>query len=102
VNEKFVIREGEDYFVDGNDYRKLITDKMKRVNFILEAHRIGHEGYYKIYQRLRKSFYWNNMVMNIKRVEQSCDKCKLNRSQPYTVVLVVFLNLKYGYLLCYQ
>ena len=83
INEKFVTIDGEDYFVDGNDYRKLITDQTERVKLILEAHKIGHEGYYKTYQRLRKSFYWNNMVMDIKRVVQSCDKCQLNRSQPY-------------------
>ena len=32
INEKFVTIDGEDYFVDGNDYRKLITDQTERVN----------------------------------------------------------------------
>ena len=35
INEKFVTIDGEDYFVDGNDYRKLITDQMERVKLIL-------------------------------------------------------------------
>jgi len=66
VNKKFVTIDDEDYFVDGNDYCKLITDQIERVKLILEAHKIDHEGYYKTYQRLRKSFYWNNMVMLLK------------------------------------
>jgi len=46
INEKFVTIDSENYFVDGNDYRKLITDQMDRVKLILEAHKIGHEDYY--------------------------------------------------------
>jgi len=57
---------------------------MERVKLILEAHKIDHEGYYKTYQKLSKSFYWNNMVMDIKIVVQNCNKCQLNRSQPYS------------------
>ena len=37
INEKFITIDGEDYFVDGNDYRKLITDQTERVKLILEA-----------------------------------------------------------------
>jgi len=41
---------------------------MERVKLILETHKIGHERYYNTQQRLRKTFYWNNMAMDIKRV----------------------------------
>jgi len=83
INEKFTTINGEDYFIDGNNYRKLITDVNERIKLILEAHNIGHEGYYKTYQRLRRSHYWNDMVNDVKRVISKCEKCQLNRPQPY-------------------
>jgi len=83
INEKFTKIDGTDYFIDGNNYRKLITDTSEKVKLILEAHGIGHEGYFKTYQRLKKSYYWNDMVNDIKRIISKCDKCQLNRPQPY-------------------
>ena len=83
INEKFVTLDGEEYFVDGTNYRKLITDTTEKIKLILDAHNIGHEGYYKTYQRLRKCYYWNDMVNDIKRITQKCEKCQLNRPQPY-------------------
>jgi len=67
VEEKFTTIDGVDYFVDGNNYRKLVTDTKEKLQLIFQAHSIGHEGYYKTYQRLKKSYYWNNMVNDIKR-----------------------------------
>eukprot|EP00833_Pecoramyces_ruminatium_P001297 jgi/Orpsp1_1/1175329/evm.model.c7180000053428.1 len=61
----------------------LVTDVNERIKLILEAHEIGHEGYYKTYQRLRKCYYWNSMVNDIKRIISKCNKCQLNKSQPY-------------------
>ena len=83
IEEKFTVIDGEEYFIDGNTYRKLITDVNEKVKLILEAHQVGHEGYYKTYQRLRKSYYWNNMINDIKRIILKCEKCQLNRPQPY-------------------
>jgi len=83
INEKFTTIDGIDYFIDGNNYRKLVTDLNERIKLILEAHNIGHDGYYKTYQRLRKSYYWNDMVNDVKRVVSKCEKCQLNRPQPY-------------------
>eukprot|EP00833_Pecoramyces_ruminatium_P012186 jgi/Orpsp1_1/1186218/evm.model.d7180000048967.1 len=71
------------YETDGNHYRKLVTDTKEKLKLIFEAHEIGHEGYYKTYQRLRKSYYWNDMVNDIKRIISKCEKCQLNRSKPY-------------------
>ena len=53
INEKFTTIDGAEYFIDGNNYRKLVTDLNERIKLILEAHNIGHDDYYKIYQRLR-------------------------------------------------
>jgi len=55
INEKFTNIDGEEYFIDGNHYRKLVTSTEEKLKLIFEAHKIGHEGYYKTYQRLRKS-----------------------------------------------
>jgi len=83
MEEKFTTIDGIEYFVDGNTYRKLITDTNEKVKLILEAHGIGHEGYNKTYQRLRKSYYWNNMVNDIKRIISKCEQCQLNRPKAY-------------------
>ena len=83
IQEKFTTIDGIDYFIDGNTYRKLVTDVNEKLKLILEAHKVGHEGYYKTYQRLRKSYYWNDMVNDIKRIISKCEKCQLNRPQPY-------------------
>jgi len=83
IKEKFTTIDGVDYFVDGNNYRKLVTDTKEKLQLIFQAHSIGHEGYYKTYQRLKKSYYWNNMVNDIKRIIGKCEKCQLNKSQPY-------------------
>ena len=83
IEEKFTTIDGVDYFVDGNNYRKLVTDTKEKLQLIFQAHSIGHEGYYKTYQRLKKSYYWNNMVNDIKRIIGKCEKCQLNKSQPY-------------------
>jgi len=83
IEEKFTTIDGVDYFIDGSNYRKLVTDTKEKLQLIFEAHNIGHEGYYKTYQRLRKCYYWNDMVNDIKRIISKCEKCQLNRSQPY-------------------
>jgi len=47
--------------VDGNTYRKLITDINEKVKLILEAHGIGHEGYNKItndYEKVTIGITW--------------------------------------------
>ena len=41
---------------NNGNYRKLITDENERFKLILEAHNIGHEGYYKHIKDLRKTF----------------------------------------------
>ena len=83
LNEKIVNLDGEDYFIDGDNYRKIITNTNDKIKLILESHNIGHEGYNKTYQRLKKNYYWQRMVNDIKRIVSRCEKCQLNRSQPY-------------------
>ena len=83
MEEKFTKIDGIEYFVDGNTYRKLITNINEKVKLILEAHGIGYDEYNKTYQRLRKSYYWSNMVNDIKRIISKCEQCQLNRPKAY-------------------
>ena len=83
LEEKFTVIDGVEYFIDGNNYRKLITNTEEKLKLIFAAHNVGHEGYYKTYQRLKRCYYWNNMISDVKRVVSKCEKCQLNRPQPY-------------------
>jgi len=47
INEKFTVIDGENYFINNGNYRKLITNENKKYKLILVAHNIGQEGYYK-------------------------------------------------------
>ncbi|KAG4107635.1 hypothetical protein H8356DRAFT_1333123 [Neocallimastix lanati (nom. inval.)] len=40
INEKFTVIEGEDYFIDNGNYRKLIIDENEKFKLIMEAHNI--------------------------------------------------------------
>jgi len=78
-----LLMENTTLSIMGN-YRKLITDEDEKYKLILGAHTIGHEGYYKTYKRLKeKIFYWNNMIKDVRRIVSNCEKCQLNRPQPY-------------------
>ena len=83
MEEKLTTIDGVKYFIDGGNYRKVVTDTNEKLRLILEAHKIGHEGSSKTYQRLKRNFYWNNMTNDIKRIIQKCDVCQLNKSQSY-------------------
>jgi len=83
MEEKLTTIDGERYFIDGSNYRKVVTDTNEKLKLIIEAHKIGSEGSSKIYQRLKRNFYWNNMTNDIKRIIQKCDVCQLNKSQSY-------------------
>jgi len=83
MEEKLTMIDGVKYFIDGGNYRKVVTDTNEKLRLILEAHKIGHEGSSKTYQRLKRNFYWNNMTNDIKRIIQKCDICQLNKSQSY-------------------
>jgi len=74
LEEKFTVIDGVEYFIDGNNYRKLITNTEEKLKLIFAAHNVGHEGYYKTYQRLKRCYYWNNMISDVKRAVSKCEK----------------------------
>jgi len=51
-----------------------------KIKLIWEAHRIGHEGVDKTYQRLRRHFYWEGMVNDIKSTIKLRTKCQLYKA----------------------
>ena len=38
-----------------------------------------HESFNKTYERLRKSFYWKGITVDIKRFIANCENCQLNK-----------------------
>ena len=83
LNEKFFRIDDVLYFKDSNNYREVVEDETKKIELILKAHQVGHERVEKTYERLKKKFYWRNMIVDIKRVLENCHVCKINRSQKY-------------------
>ena len=57
MKEKFIILDNEEYFVDNGTFRKVIKDEKQKINLILEAHNVGHEGIFKTYNRLKRDYY---------------------------------------------
>jgi len=83
IDEKIVQIDGDKYFKDGNYYRKIISDENEKFQLILKAHAVGHEGWEKTYERLKRYYYWRNMTVDVKRAIGKCENCKRNRSQKY-------------------
>ena len=47
---------------------------------------IGHEGLQKTYDRIKKNYYWKNMILDI----SICKICQLNRSEPLSNLVEIF------------
>ena len=56
INEKFTIIDGEDYFIDNGNYRKLITDENERFKLILKLIILATKDITKHIKDLRKTF----------------------------------------------
>lgn len=84
LESKFIENNGILYYKDNNNLRKVIDeDKIKeRYDLIEKAHGIGHEGTMKTYERLKRDYYWKNMLKDVKTYVKCCHKCQLFRPQP--------------------
>lgn len=82
IKDSFVKIDGELYYKDKDELRKVIDTKEERFNLIIEAHHVGHEGVGKTYERLRKKFFWKNMIRDVQLVVKTCHKCQLFRPKP--------------------
>ena len=71
----------EEYYLDNGSYRKVIDYDKRKLQLILDAHKIGHEGVFKTYNRLKRDYYWTNMVLDVKYIVNTCDRCQKFKPQ---------------------
>ena len=82
LTERIVNIDNKTYIRDHNKLRLIIDDYMEKIKIIGMAHRIGHEGIQKTYERIKQNYYWKNMILDIKKYISICKICQLNKSQP--------------------
>jgi len=82
LTERIVNIDNKTYIRDHNKLRLIIDDYMEKIKIIGMAHRIGHEGIQKTYERVKQNYYWKNMILDIKKYISICKICQLNKSQP--------------------
>jgi len=83
IKEKFITINGEEYYVDNGTFRKVIKDDRYKVKLIMDAHEIGHEGVFKTYNRIKRDYYWTNMVLDVKYLVTTCHKCQIFKPQKF-------------------
>ena len=83
LSERIIEINDQKYFLDNGLKRRIITHEEEKVKLIWESHRIGHEGIEKTYQRLKRHFYWKNMIEDIRKTIKYCTKCQLNRPEKF-------------------
>ena len=106
--EKFVQQEGQ-YFLSDNDilYKQsyagketviqLVVPKTLQVELLHWCHdhfMSGHLGLNKTYERLRSTYFWNNMLTDLQRWIKSCVSCAqkkrdVHHSKPPLLLIVV-------------
>ena len=79
----FVTIDNVEYYddKDSKTLRKVIKDNEEKINLVLQAHGIGHEGIFKTYNRLKRDYYWRNMILDVKYLVRTCKRCQLFRPQ---------------------
>ena len=81
--DKFTIINNEEYYKDHGKLRKVIKNQNEKIDLILKAHKVGHEGVFKTYNRLKRDYYWINMILDVKYIVRTCDRCQHFRSQSF-------------------
>ena len=81
--DKFVIIKGEEFYQDNGTFRKVIKDEKEKLQLILDAHNVGHEGIFKTYNRLKRDYYWVNMALDVKYIVTTCKRCQLFKPQTF-------------------
>ena len=85
IKKKFTIINNEEYYIDNGTYRKVINDDKQKLQLVLNAHEIGHEGVFKTYNRLKRDYYWVNMILDVKYIVHTCDRCQKFKVRPHNV-----------------
>ncbi len=96
--DNFVKINNVEYFKEknSNTLRKVIRNDEEKINLTLQAHEIGHEGIFKTYNRLKRDYYWTNMILDVKYIVRTCKRCQLFRPQKGNI-LTEDLPTKPGY-----
>jgi len=81
LTDRIVTIDNKTYIRDKNNLRLIIDDYMEKIKIIGIAHRIGHDGIQRTYERIKQKYYWKNMIIDIKKYI-SCKICQLTRSEP--------------------
>ena len=82
IKSKFITINDEEYYLDNGTYRKVINNDNQKLQLILDAHRVGHEGVFKTYNRLKRDYFWINMILDVKYIVNTCDRCQKFKPQP--------------------
>jgi len=85
LKRKIVTIDDVKYYKENNKLRKVIDDKEEKIELLLSAHNVGHEGFHKTYNRLKKNYYWENMSKDVEILVKTCHQCQLNRPQPANI-----------------
>lgn len=69
-----------------NVFRLYVPDSL--IQILLKDHHdipiAGHLGIEKTYERLRRMFYWPNMLESVKHYVRNCQVCKSSKSLNFT------------------
>jgi len=83
INSKFIQIDGQEYYKEGTNLRKVIKNEVHKNKLLLEAHQVGHEFFLKTYDPLRRDYYWENMTKDVNLMVKTCPKCQLFRPSPF-------------------
>ena len=83
LKDKFTLINGEKFYKDNGMLRKVIDNPEEKVKLILKAHGIGHEGTFKTHNRLKRDYYWTNMIQDVKYMVRTCKTCQLFKPQTF-------------------
>jgi len=68
LKDRIVTIDDKTYIRDKDKLRPVIDNYLEKIKIIGMAHRIGHEGLQKTYDRIKKNYYWKNMILDIKKI----------------------------------
>jgi len=72
LKDRIITIDGKTYIRDNNKLRLVIDDYLEKVKIIGMAHRTGHDGVQKTYDRIKQNYYWKNMIIDIKKYVSLC------------------------------
>jgi hypothetical protein len=90
LKDRIVTIDDKIYIRDKDKLRRVIDDYLEKIKIIGMAHRIGHEGLQKTYDRIKKNYYWKNMILDIKNIYLFVKYVNLIDLSPFLIWLKYF------------